>query len=121
VAAKRVGSSLAVPRTTIWGLTCSGTAVGGKRGSVAVGCRRGLIPVPVEFLSDEHVAAYGRFDGVLVMTTRAENPGSPVLRGIPRALPKPPPLMARIDGDEAKADSLDTLTEPRSRRVPTRR
>jgi len=29
--------------------------------------------------------------------------------------------MARIDGDEARADSLDTLTEPRSRRVPTHR
>jgi len=47
-----------------------------------VGVARGLIPVPVEFLNDEHVAAYGRFEGVLVRTTRAENPDSPVLRGI---------------------------------------
>ncbi len=47
-----------------------------------MGVARGLIPVPVEFLSDEHVAAYGRFEGVLVRTTRAENPDSPVLRGI---------------------------------------
>ena len=47
-----------------------------------LGVARGLIPVPVEFLNDEHVAAYGRFEGVLVRTTRAENPDSPVLRGI---------------------------------------
>jgi len=47
-----------------------------------LGVARGLIPVPVEFLRNEHVAAYGRFDGVLVRTTCAENPDSPVLRGL---------------------------------------
>ena len=55
-----------------------------------LGVARGLIPVPVEFLSDEHVAVYGRFDGVFVRTTRAENLGSPVLRGIHGHYRNPP-------------------------------
>jgi hypothetical protein len=47
-----------------------------------LGVARGLIPVPVEFLSEVHVAAYGRFDGVPARTTRAENPDGLVLRDI---------------------------------------
>ena len=70
----------------------SGWRQGGTQSGLGVA--RGLIPVPVEFLSDEHVAAYGRFEGVLVRTTRAENPDSPVLRGIHGHYSHPAPSVA---------------------------
>ena len=45
-------------------MTSSGPVVGGKPGFVGGAPPKRLISVPVKFLSDEQVGAYGRFDGV---------------------------------------------------------